>query len=180
LACTRRRRHEGAHPYRGPFIRVGACRAAAESQVTAASARGDGRSVWLGFKAGGAGSSGRAWKVALQAVVPLICLASCGSRLCRSAQLAQERSAPFTPRQPASRQQHVSNTLATCLREREKTREGQASVRAAERRCSRAAPRTRSPARCATTEKQLATCARGLLQHHPISVVLRRARDSRS
>jgi hypothetical protein len=42
-----------------------------------------------------------------------------------------------------------------CVCERENTREGQSSVRAAERRCSRAASRTLAPARCATTEKQL-------------------------
>jgi hypothetical protein len=36
-------------------------------------------------------------------------------------------------------------------RERENTREGQASVCAAEKRCGRAASRTRAPARCATT-----------------------------
>ncbi len=40
-------------------------------------------------------------------------------------------------------------------RETEKTRECQASVRVEERRCRRAAPRTRAPARCATAEKQL-------------------------
>jgi hypothetical protein len=55
-----------------------------------------------------------------------------------------------------------------CLRERENPRECQASVRAAERRCSRAAPRTRAPARCATTEKSRCVddmpCANGSLR----------------
>jgi hypothetical protein len=79
--------------------------------------------------------------------------------LCLTAHSWQRLSSSCSSKPHAVYSTCVCDTLpsTSCLREKEKTREGQASVRAAERRCGRAASRTRAPARCATTEKQLSS-----------------------